>query len=146
MNTKDDVIIPKITCPALILADKRKDKVIGRIYLLSVSTMDKKLAIGLGVFSGSKKAVKIFILVKIEIRINLNHIGNPILKVVSRWEVMVIVKGAAPYKFKIIIDMNVGVKIEDVPFKKKFFVVLVRFEVIDTIGIKIINREGGLVQ
>lgn len=56
VNTLAEVIIPRITCPALMLADSRKDKVIGRMKDLSDSTKDKNLAMNVGLFSGSRCA------------------------------------------------------------------------------------------
>ena len=48
------IIIPRITCPALMLAARRNERVTGRIIELRVSTEDRNLAMGDGVFSGRK--------------------------------------------------------------------------------------------
>ena len=90
-NIAEEVIIPRITCPALMFADSRNDRVMGRMYDLKVSTIERNLAIIFGVFSGSRWAVIILILIVIEININVNHDGSPILRVVRRWEVIVII-------------------------------------------------------
>ncbi len=45
--------IARITCPALMLAESRKAKVIGRIKDLRVSMMERGLISTPGVFSGS---------------------------------------------------------------------------------------------
>ena len=45
-------IIPTITCPALILADNRKERVRGRMEDLMPSIIDKKGLIGIEVDSG----------------------------------------------------------------------------------------------
>lgn len=78
------VIIPRITCPALILAARRKDKVIGRMYDLRVSTRDRNHAIVKGVFPGRKCADEIFMLLIIDVIIVLVHIGAATLKVIIR--------------------------------------------------------------
>lgn len=53
VNEKATLIIPRITCPALILAANRNDRVIGRMIQLNDSTLVRKVAIGVGAFSGS---------------------------------------------------------------------------------------------
>lgn len=74
------------------------------------------------------------------------HDDAPILSVVMRWEVMVTVNGEAPQTFMIIIEVNVGVKIIIVPFINFLFVDLVNIDVIFMMGVRIICREGGVIQ
>lgn len=104
VNVQAAVVIPRMTCPALIFAANRKDRVIGRIYELMVSTKDKNLEINEGVFSGKKCAAIDFMPLLNETITMVVHIGAPALNVVIRCEVMVMVYGTAPQPFKMIIE------------------------------------------
>lgn len=63
---------------------------IGRIYDLRVSTNDRNLEIKGGVFSGRKWALMILILEVNEIIRRADQMGLPQLKVIKRWDVMVV--------------------------------------------------------
>lgn len=129
-----------------MFADSRKDRVIGRMEELSDSTIDRNLAMKVGLFSGSKWAYVSFNLFVIEMIVRVSHEGAPILRVVMRWEVMVTVNGEAPQIFIIIIDVNVGVNIIMVPFRNRVFVELVNMDVIFMIGVSVTCRDGGVSQ
>lgn len=113
---------------------------------LSDSTIDKNLAINVGLFSGSRWAYVSFSLVVRDTIVSVIHDDVPILSVVMRWEVMVTVNGEAPQTFMVMIEVNVGVKIIIVPFINFLFVDLVSIDVIFMMGVRIICREGGVIQ
>lgn len=146
VKTPAEVIIPRITWPALMFADNRKDRVIGRMEDLNDSTIDRNLAIKVGLFSGSKWAYVSFNLFVIEMVIMVSHEGAPILIVVMRWEVMVTVNGEAPQIFITMIEVNVGVSTIIVPFRNRVFVDLVNMDVIFMIGVSVICRDDGVSQ
>lgn len=85
-----EIIIPRMTWPALMFAANRNDKVIGRIYELRVSTSDKNHEIGGGVFSGKRWADMGLSPVDVAMVNSVNHRITPILIVTIRWEVRVI--------------------------------------------------------
>lgn len=93
--------IARITCPALILAANRKDKVMGRIIELITSTIAKNGDKIIGEASGKWLAWTLFIAKIIPVISIVNHIGNPIAIVNLKWEVMVVRTGTAPVIFKI---------------------------------------------
>ena len=102
INATVVLIIPKITCPALIFAANRKESVIGRIIDLSTSTTPRKGAIGLGAFSGRKRALLFFVFLRTAVVIKVNHSGRAILRVTSRCEDNVTKKGMAPVILRMI--------------------------------------------
>lgn len=69
-----------------------------------------------GVFSGKKWALAIFNPVVSDARIMASQIGAPHLKVIIRWEVRVIVYGAAPQRFKVNREVKVSIKVYRSPF------------------------------
>lgn len=75
-------IRPRIICPAVIFAASRKDSVIGRTIILSVSTITKKGLSQSGAPPGNKEAVAdIGACVNPE-RINESHRGRPKIRVI----------------------------------------------------------------
>ena len=118
----------------------------GRIYVLKVSTRDRNLAINLGVFSGKRWAVISLIPIISATNIIVNHMGKPVLRVTIKCEVIEIVYGAAPYRFIMIIDVNVGAKTIMALLSKNLFVDLVNIDEMLVIIEKTINREDGEIQ
>ena len=98
-----------------MLAARRNESVIGRIYELIVSTSDKNLEMNEGVFSGKKWADMDLILLLNDSIIMVDHIGAPVLNVDIKCEVSVIVSGAAPHLFRMISEWNDGINMNNIP-------------------------------
>jgi hypothetical protein len=71
-------------CPALILAASRKDKVIGRTIILTVSTRIKKGFSQSGAPLGRIPAVNLEIEFCADEKIRLNHRGSAIERVINK--------------------------------------------------------------
>lgn len=89
--------------PALMFAASRKDRVIGRTIILDDSIRTKNGFSQFGAPSGKKCAIVAFGIFDILDKINISHIGNPILKVNSRCLVILKVYGNNPIMFRTII-------------------------------------------
>lgn len=98
------------TCPALILAARRKDKVIGRSKILTVSISTRNGLSQSGAPEGSREAAKYEGELRIEERIKASHMGSPRLNVNKRWLVDLNTYGRSPIKFVIINIMKRGAK------------------------------------
>lgn len=73
------------TCPALMFAARRKDRVIGRRIALTVSIRTKKGFNQSGAPEGRRLARKEVGEFETEDKIRANHIGIPSLRVNNRW-------------------------------------------------------------
>ena len=81
---------------------------------------------GWGVFAGKKWACMDLLLFEMFMMIRVNQMGAPTLRVVIKWEVRVIVNGAAPHKFIMIIKYRVGAIIDVAPFMNVLLVDLAK--------------------
>lgn len=108
---------PKTIWPALILAAKRKDRVIGRTRILMDSIKTNGGASQVGAPDGNNLAQNWDGELNNEDITILIHKGKPKVKVSNRWEVVPKIYGIKPSKFIIIKKMNKGAIIWGNPFK-----------------------------
>lgn len=73
------------TCPALMLAASRKDRVMGRSKILTVSISTRNGFSQSGAPEGRREAAKYDGELRMEERIKASHIGSPRLSVNRRW-------------------------------------------------------------
>ena len=85
-----------------MFAANRKERVIGRTIILDDSIKTKNGLSQFGAPSGRKCAIVAFGIFEILDRINISHIGNPILSVNSRCLVILNVYGNSPIIFRTI--------------------------------------------
>jgi len=93
-------------CPAIMLAVKRTDRVIGRIILLIISMINMKFIKGSGVPVGIICVIMYFVM-KFQAKIIIViHIDNANGNVILMCAVDVKIKGNRAIKFRIIINVN----------------------------------------
>lgn len=78
--------------------------------------------------------------------IRVSHVGAPNLRVVTRWDVRVIVNGAAPHRFRMMIEYRVGFIINPALFTNILLVDLVNEDVILIIVDNMMNFVEGVAQ
>ena len=93
-------------CPAVRLAAKRTDKVIGRIIFLIDSIKTIKGIKITGVPNGTKWANIWFVLLNHPYNIKISQIVNAIERVIAMWAVLVKVYGIRPKTLLIRININ----------------------------------------
>lgn len=97
-------------------------------------------------FVGRKWACIDFLLFDRFIMIRVSQVGAPILRVVIKWDVRVIVNGAAPHRFRMMIEYNVGFIIDLALFTNILLVDLVREDVILIVVDIIMYLVEGVIQ
>jgi len=102
-------------CPATILAARRIDSAPGRITFLTLSMITIIGIKGPGVPEGTKWAKTLLNWYISDISILPSHSGRPNVKVIERWLDLVKICGQSPMKFEKIININMEIKIEEVP-------------------------------
>lgn len=108
-------------CPALILAAKRKDKVIGRTSILNVSIIINAGESHEGAPEGRRLAINWEGELIIEDIINDNHNGNPKIKVKIKWEEVPKMYGVNPIRLIKIKNKNKVEIIIKRPFRLLLF-------------------------
>lgn len=101
--------------PALILAANRKDKVMGRTPVLTVSIITRNGFNQSGAPAGKKCAAKEDGALITAEKISDNHKGKPNESVIIRWLEELKTYGRSPMRFVVIKSMNNGVTIEANP-------------------------------
>lgn len=117
--TQYSLIKVSTMCPAVIFAANRNDSVIGRTRILVVSIITKNGFSHSGAPSGKKWATDFLGEYANDDRINDNHIGNPIDRVIIRCLDDDNEYGIIPIKLIIIIVINSVVTNDDIPFRLK---------------------------
>lgn len=110
------------TCPALMFAANRNDRVIGRTRILVVSISTRNGFNHVGAPSGSRWAINFFGLLKALEITRAAHSGRPNPRVITRWVVILNVYGIKPAIFIMIIIEKIDEIIKVNPFNNLEYV------------------------